>query len=291
MGLERAGMKTVGFCEKDLFCQRILKKHWPDVPIHSDIRELDGRQYEGTVDVVSGGFPCQPFSVAGKQRGKDDDRALWPEMLRVIREVEPAWVIGENVPGIISMELDNVLSALEDQGYASQTFVLPACAVDAPHRRDRVWVVAYTDRNGKSDESFDERQDRGKLVENTSSRHDEWNTDEVTQRRDSTEEWQSHPDSVARSGEDVADSNSQRPQGRQTFGDSQGVRAGSDEQFKRCFDSSSSTVWEPEPGVGRVANGVSHRVDRLRGLGNAVVPQLIQAIGELVLTADKEMTR
>ena len=252
MGLERAGMKTVGFCEKDLFCQRILKKHWPDVPIHSDIRELDGRQYEGTVDVVSGGFPCQPFSVAGKQRGKDDDRALWPEMLRVIREVEPAWVIGENVPGIIGMELDSVLSDLESEGYSCQAFVLPACAVDAPHRRDRVWVVACTDRNSESNDSIDEEQ---------------------------------------RPRELVADSQSKRMERDWSFGVEESQPSCSQRLSGRDSSGGGPRIWQAEPGVGRVANGVSHRVDRLRGLGNAVVPQLIQAIGELVLTADKEMTR
>ena len=128
LGLERAGMRTVAFCENDLFCQKVLAKHWPD---------------RGTVELICGGFPCQPFSVAGDKRGAEDDRALWPEMLRVIREVGPAWVIGENVAGIINMELDNVLSDLEDSGYSCQTFVIPACAVDARHKRDRVWIMAY----------------------------------------------------------------------------------------------------------------------------------------------------
>ena len=150
LGLDRAGMETVAFCENDKFCQKVLAKHWPDVPIHNNIEELDGREYKGTVDLVCGGFPCQPFSVAGDQRGADDDRALWPEMLRVIREVEPSWVIFENVPGIINMELDNCLSSLEDSGYSCQTFVIPACAVDAPHRRDRVWVVGNAKHDGSS---------------------------------------------------------------------------------------------------------------------------------------------
>jgi len=164
LGLERAGMETVAFCENDKFCQKVLAKHWPDIPIHENIEELDGRQYRGTVDLVCGGFPCQPFSVAGEQRGKEDDRALWPEMLRVIREVEPAWVIGENVSGIINMELDNVLSDLEDSGYSCQTFVIPACSVDAKHRRDRVWIIAsHANFNSKPDGSQHERQGAGQL--------------------------------------------------------------------------------------------------------------------------------
>lgn len=150
LGLERAGFHTVAFCEIDPYCRKVLKKHWPDVPIHEDIRTLDGTQFR-SVDLVCGGFPCQPFSVAGKQDGSSDDRALWPEMLRVIREVQPTWVIGENVPGIINMELDNCLSNLEALGYSCQTFVIPACAVDAKHRRDRVWIMANAQklqRNG-----------------------------------------------------------------------------------------------------------------------------------------------
>ena len=145
LGLHEAGMETVGFCEMDPFCQKVLKKHWPNVPIHADIKELDGHEYRGAAQLVCGGFPCQPYSVAGQQRGAEDDRALWPEMLRVIREVQPTWVIGENVTGIVAMELDTVLSDLEGEGYSCQTFVIPACAVDAPHKRDRCWLISYND--------------------------------------------------------------------------------------------------------------------------------------------------
>ena len=158
LGLESLGMETVAFCEMDVFCQKVLKKHWPNVPIHSDIKELDGHEYRGAVELICGGFPCQPFSVAGEQRGAEDDRALWPEMLRVICEVQPTWVIGENVSGIINMELDNVLSDLEAEGYAAQTFVIPACSVDAKHRRDRVWIIAHADSESGSDVSRHESE-------------------------------------------------------------------------------------------------------------------------------------
>lgn len=146
---EMAGIKTVGQCEWADFQTKVLEKHWPDVPRWRDIRTLTGDSfYERTglrtVDIVSGGFPCQPFSLAGKRKGKDDDRYLWPEMLRVIRELRPTWVIGENVPGIVNMALDKVLSDLEGEGYTAQPFIIPACGVDAPHRRDRVCIVAYT---------------------------------------------------------------------------------------------------------------------------------------------------
>ncbi len=142
LGLERAGMRTVAFCEQDKYCQRVLAKHWPDVPIYDDVRELTGDDIPEPIDLICGGFPCQPWSVAGKRRGTDDDRDLWPEMRRVITEVRPTWVVGENVAGLVSMGLDRVLVDLADAGYASQTFDIPAVAVDAPHRRHRLWIVA-----------------------------------------------------------------------------------------------------------------------------------------------------
>jgi DNA-cytosine methyltransferase len=141
---EWVGWNNVFQVEIDPFCQKILTKHFPNATRYRDIKEFDGTRYRGTVDIISGGFPCQPFSVAGKQRGNSDDRYLWPEMLRVIREVQPTWVVGENVSGIIKLALDQVLSDLENEGYACQTFLIPACGKNAPHRRERIWVVAYS---------------------------------------------------------------------------------------------------------------------------------------------------
>lgn len=151
LAAEMAGLITIGQCEWADYPTKILEKHWPDVPRWRDIRTLTGESfYERTglrtVDVISGGFPCQPFSVAGERRGQDDDRYLWPEMLRVIRELRPTWVVGENVPGIINLALDQVLSDLESEGYESQTFLIPACGVDAPHKRFRVAILAHTSR-------------------------------------------------------------------------------------------------------------------------------------------------
>lgn len=142
-----AGIKTVQFVEIDPFCQKILNKNFPGVPIHGDIKTFT---YNGTSPfILTGGFPCQPFSCAGKRQGKEDDRYLWPEMLRVISEARPRWVIGENVGGFVNMGLDECISGLEAEGYEVQPFIIPACAKNAPHRRDRVWIIAY---NQKSDD-------------------------------------------------------------------------------------------------------------------------------------------
>jgi DNA (cytosine-5)-methyltransferase 1 len=138
-----AGIETVAFCECEPYAQAVLRRHWPHVPICNDIHELEGTEY-GTIDIVTGGFPCQPYSVAGPRKGNDDDRALWPQMLRVIRQARPRWVVGENVPGIIPMALDGILDDLEATSYSCGAVVVPACAVGAIHRRDRVWIVAHS---------------------------------------------------------------------------------------------------------------------------------------------------
>ena len=147
LGMERVGFEIIWQCEIDKFCQRVLKKHWPNVRIYNDVKEIN-KSNTISPDVIMGGFPCQPFSVAGKRRGKEDDRYLWPEMLRVIQELKPTWVFAENVPGILhidnGMVFESVLSSLEIEGYEVTSFIIPACAVDAPHRRDRVWILAYS---------------------------------------------------------------------------------------------------------------------------------------------------
>lgn len=143
-------MRTVAFCEIEKFPRQVLRKHWPDVPIFDDVRKLHAEDLPETVDIICGGYPCQPFSVAGKRRGKEDDRHLWPEMFRLIRECMPSWVVAENVAGHVSMGLDQVLSDLEGEGYAGWPFIIPACAINAPHRRDRLWIIAYSECNGRT---------------------------------------------------------------------------------------------------------------------------------------------
>jgi DNA (cytosine-5)-methyltransferase 1 len=150
LGLESTGFfETIGFVEKDKFCQKVLKKHWSNINIEEDIRNVKGEKYQA--DVVTGGFPCQPFSVAGKRKSTADDRYLWDEMLRVIRETKPRWVIGENVEGIVNinegMVLRQVLNDLENEGFKSQCIIIPASGIGAWHQRKRIWIMAYSDSN------------------------------------------------------------------------------------------------------------------------------------------------
>ena len=260
LAAETAGFTTVGQCEWADYPTKVLEKHWPDVPRWRDIRTLTGASFYGrtglrTVDVISGGFPCQPFSVAGKRRGKEDDRYLWPEMLRVISEIRPAWVVGENVAGIVNMALDQVLSDLEGIGYACQAFIIPACAVDAPHRRDRCAIVGYANSAGCK-----------KLkLPSVSTRPG------VTDRKYITT---------------VSDADNRR---RALRGERKLPAAEGAGELQKNHGGGASKHggwewWPAEPDVGRVAHGVPHQVDRLRCLGNAVVPQQFYPIFRAIHT-------
>jgi DNA (cytosine-5)-methyltransferase 1 len=151
-----AGWETVAWCEWNEFGQRILKHHFPEAEGFGDITKTDFTKYANKIDILTGGFPCQPYSLAGKRLGKDDDRHLWSEMLRAIQEIRPPWVVGENVRGLINwsggLVFDEIHADLEAEGYEVQAFLLPACGVDAPHKRDRVWFVAYSTSNRRERE-------------------------------------------------------------------------------------------------------------------------------------------
>ena len=154
LAAEWMGWENLFHCEWNDFGQRILKYYWPNSVSYGDITKTDFTKWKGSVDVLSGGFPCQPYSMAGKRLGKEDDRHLWPEMLRAIREIQPTWVVGENVRGLINwngrMVFDEVEADLEAEGYEVLPFLVPACGKDAPHRRERIWFVAYCEnRNGQ----------------------------------------------------------------------------------------------------------------------------------------------
>lgn len=157
LAAEWAGWTNAFNCEIDPFCRRILKYHFPNADQYADIRTTDFTIWRGRVDVLTGGFPCQPFSLAGKRKGTEDDRYLWPEMLRVIRTVRPRWIVGENVFGIVNWSegvvFEQVCSDLEAAGYAVQPYIIPACGVGAPHRRDRCWFVAHARSDGGSEET------------------------------------------------------------------------------------------------------------------------------------------
>ena len=180
------GFETVAFVERETYCQKVLRKHWHNVPIFSDIRSFDGKEFRDA-DIVVGGFPCQPWSVAGEQRGDSDDRDLWHEMVRVIEDIRPRWIIGENVRGFVNMPmgLKRSLFDLESIGYKAAPFIIPACAADAKHRRERCWIVGHTEHDGSftskvrrsynpNDERTSERSQQTFQFEGASGReHDE----------------------------------------------------------------------------------------------------------------------
>jgi len=285
-----AGFTTVGFVEYEDFPKRLLSRRFPGIPIHSDIHDFDATPFRG-VDLLTGGFPCQPFSAAGKQRGKKDDRYLWKEMLRVVVEAQPTWVLAENVAGIINMALDEVLLDLEAQDYATGTVILPACSQNALHRRDRVWIIA---RNvGNSDSSGMERT-RSEQQTARSSRAGEdvahskcqsvrdkgsgQDASETSSLQGELRERQRIWSDPSECSTDVAHSEIKRTQGLRASGVEESHPHAGQEVPLCSYERIGSSYWETEPAVGRVADGIPNRVDRLRGLGNAIVPQVAYEI-------------
>jgi DNA (cytosine-5)-methyltransferase 1 len=167
------GWENVWHCEIDPFCNKVVKYHFPNSICYEDIRELDATQWRGKIDIISGGFPCQPFSHAGKRKGTDDNRYLWPQMCRIIREVQPRYIVGENVSGLVNwdggMVFEQVQADLEAAGYESQAYVLPACGVNAPHRRDRIWFIAHSTLQRERSRSEEQRKNdsSGQQLEGT----------------------------------------------------------------------------------------------------------------------------
>jgi DNA (cytosine-5)-methyltransferase 1 len=354
LAAEWAGFETVGQCEWAEYPARVLEKHWPGVPRWRDIRTLTGESfYErtglGTVDVISGGFPCQPFSVAGKQRGKEDERYLWPEMLRVIRELAPRWVVGENVPGILRIAGDTVCQDLEREGYGVGIFDYEAAAVGAPHRRERIFFVANHSGVGRPSRRPEQPGQQGKAASVRGGDHvADADTDGELQPKRGKRKIREWIGDGSRSAIVMADADRPGLQGRDggklpecageraagpggayvadaarelrernraivgeagraefadggdvpdadngggimrrdgefsAVGEHEGIRCdfgrGAPEHVARQW-------WQTEPDVGRVADGVPARVDRLKCLGNAVVPAqaypIFRAIAEV----------
>ena len=267
LGLESTGFyKTIAFCEQDEFCQTILKKHWPDVPIFSDIKDLDYQKLPD-FDVLTGGVPCQPFSIAGKKKGTEDDRHLWPSMLEIITRKRPSVVIIENVTGIISIFLDQLLLDLENENYTARSFVLPAIAFDAPHRRDRIWIIAYSKSNVANTTS--KRHSRG-----PSTRSGEISKRHIQQNKQK----RSQVGSKISRCSNVSDTDKQRTQVQ---------TKGKQPSIKLSGSKSKETWWETESRICGVPDGVSYGVDRnrakrIKALGNSIVPQIIESIGYAV---------
>jgi len=259
-----AGIETVCQVEIDPFCQKVLAKNFPNAHRHDDIKTFDGTQWRG-VDIISGGFPCQPYSTAGKRLGTEDERHLWPEMLRVIREAQLRYVVGENVGGLISWSdgvvFEQVCADLEAEGYEVQPFILPACAVNAPHRRDRVWFVAHCIKR-----ELQARQPSGKKARITTFRN-------VFQNDDAT-----NPDSAGRQKHNFA-----------TF-------ANRSAYSSRIHCKESWNEWTSEPPICRMDDGISggldkNRNNRIKALGNAIVPQVAFQIFKAIIETEKMMSQ
>ena len=283
------GWENVAHVEIDDWCNRVVKQHFPNSICHTDIKNFDGTEYANRIDILTGGFPCQPFSVAGQRKGKEDARHLWPEMFRVIKEIRPPWIVGENVTGIIGLALEQVLSDLESAGYNTETFIIPACAVGALHKRDRLWIVAHTDRKRWEDEQKENRGllcDRKRNGKTTKQKGNEQQRGAIEhgavlsnsesfgreQSRHSRQRWTGLENSSSDNGRTLPNTNGTGCEELNTATIAEGKR----------FDTGNviegRDYWQVEPGVGRVANGIPNRVDRLKGLGNAIVPQVAYEI-------------
>jgi len=308
LGFEWAELsKPVLFCDIEPWSRQILAKHWPDVPIAEDVKEL-ANDPDGLVpdcDIITAGYPCQPFSQAGQRRGSQDDRHIWPYIFSIVQDKRPTWCVFKNVYGHVTLGLDEVLSDLERESYATRPFIVPACATDAPHRRDRLWIVARNVENSTSSRRYTQSLFSSERL----SWKNDFNTDEPSQRRDSGALANAQSMYSDGSGEYTQQSQRQEPQSRNSSSatdvpntDSKlretqhqrsvlgkqnpegSARGHSDESLQ------GNRQWKPEPSVGRVANGIPRRVDRLKGLGNAIVPQIAMRIGQTIKAVEETNT-
>lgn len=314
LGLERTGgFETVGFCDSDKKTHLVLKKHWAAVPIYDDVSTLKGSDL-GKIDIITGGFPCQDLSVAGKGAGLAGARSgLWFEFHRLIKETQPKWVIAENVAVLRSRGLDQVLRSLDEIGYDAEWHCIPASAVGAPHRRDRIWIVAHPrHRCGRYDigSGFggDGKRENEKTIgasktaaiagssqtpdalaysNNTGNRTSEHDLN--TEWSETNEGWEEQPFSrVSGCGQTLANSGSEgleRLRTRTLSTESQESVSPSCGSIVRSV--TNSDFWKTEPQLGRVADGIPNRMDRLKQLGNSLVPQIPEMIGYAILQQER----
>ena len=294
LGLERAGHRVVWSCESNPYCRRVLAKYWPHVPCYEDVTTLTGNEL-APVDLICGGFPCQPVSQAGQRKGlNDEERWLWPHFARILGAVRPRYALVENVPGLLTVNggraFGEVLGDLAEIGMSCEWDVLSAAQFGAKHLRNRLWIVAYAQALPErprlcQEGSIGERRGRSRHGGGTLA-------DTGSQRLEGVSPVGATPPSTGRVGGEsgagqeaaLADADHQRcDRGMQPEQQEQQRARGRESHgrmsHRRFFDAPISSDWDPEPSVGRVATGVPHRVDRLRGLGNAVVPQVAEWLG------------
>lgn len=309
-----AGFGTDIFVEREKYCQKVLRKNFPNIPIVDDIFDFNIKLYEEltgkqTTDIISGGFPCQPFSLAGKRKGKEDDRYLWGEMFRVITEIRPRWVIAENVYGIVNISdglvFEQVHTDLESENYQVQSFIIPASSKNAPHRRDRVWFVGYTDDFGRNSgrSSWKERQiypeQQGEYEKNKRTRDERQyrvspfgevgNVTDTNNRSRQKHRFSTRGEmlknGVAGNGI-VTDTNTKRLQRGANKGKDGRERAIPDEPPGRI-----GGLWEKfptQPPICGGNDGIPNRVDRIKALGNAIVPQIAYEIFRTIREIENE---
>jgi len=322
VGLEATGkFKTIAFCEKDKFCQKVLQKRWQGTEIYEDIRNIDGTKIKA--DVITGGFPCQPFSTAGKRKGTEDDRYLFPEMLRIIKETQARWVVGENVQGIVNMSEGKVLQGihndLETIGYEVQSFIIPASSQGAWHKRNRVWIVAantnkfgtqvQTERELSSIKMFGSSSKNRKTdATNTDSRMcrggrtiGQSGVEQVRERIYSKKKEQTRKHfrsktigcDVISSKRNVSDTINIGCKGHRLQSDNLQNQSNSIENALPSFEKQ-QTWWETQQLICGVPNGISYELDkdrtnRVKALGNAIVPQIATEIGKAIIKAEEEI--
>ena len=276
LGLESTGQfETIAFVEKDEFCQKVLKKNFNNIPIESEVRNVKGDRY--AADIITGGFPCQPFSVAGKRKGTDDDRYLWDETIRVIRECKPRWFIGENVEGIINIQegvvLRQVCDDLEKEGFEVQCLVIPASGIGAWHQRKRVWIIAHSNSN----------RDRHEI---TGSNGEEKEIQREHRKKNSTT-WKFIRTDT---NEDVPNTNSKGSQG---YGVSTNMETKQRQVSSKNSIEEQQTWWEAQSSLCRTPDGISYELDkdranRIKSLGNSIVPLIARELGLAIIKAETD---